>query len=376
MATLTPTEIYIDPSIAADSGAGSIGDPYGDLEYAIVQETFDTTNGTRLNIKSGTAEVLAADLSGSFADTSISPAWVPAYDAPLWIQGYTTSADDGGIGDVSGGGSVGIINNNLMDHVIIRDMKMGDCGTKKVIDVNNKWIVLNSEFYGSSTTVFSADADMVMIANYIRDGSVAVSSPGPVFSFGNVASSMSGPECLAFTQDSVVMFNIVLVDSSVDGIDMGDTGFALNNSIYSAAGTGTGMRPRDTSAATLLCMVNNAIEGFSGVGGIGIDGNEFGTSVANIFGGNSIYDCTKEIEYPAARYVYFTDESLVTSPFTDAANMDFSPVNTGSMINGSVINFFASYNAANVYAVDRGAVQPGGSGGNELALYRGAVQPA
>ena len=45
----TPTELYVDPSIAADSGAGTIGDPYGDLEYCIEQETFDLTNGTRIN---------------------------------------------------------------------------------------------------------------------------------------------------------------------------------------------------------------------------------------------------------------------------------------------------------------------------------------
>ena len=51
------TEVYVDPSIAADSGAGTVGDPYGDLEYAIEQTTFDTTNGTRVNIKIGRAHV-------------------------------------------------------------------------------------------------------------------------------------------------------------------------------------------------------------------------------------------------------------------------------------------------------------------------------
>ena len=53
------TEIYVDPSIAADSGTGTIGDPFGDLEYAIEQTTFDTTNGTRLNVKAGTDDFLS-----------------------------------------------------------------------------------------------------------------------------------------------------------------------------------------------------------------------------------------------------------------------------------------------------------------------------
>ena len=47
------TEIYVDPAINADSGTGTIGDPFGDLEYAIKQTTFDTTNGTRVKISIG-----------------------------------------------------------------------------------------------------------------------------------------------------------------------------------------------------------------------------------------------------------------------------------------------------------------------------------
>ena len=52
------SEVYVDPSIAADSGTGTIGDPFGDLEYAIEQSTFDTTNGTRVNNSNVTVAAL------------------------------------------------------------------------------------------------------------------------------------------------------------------------------------------------------------------------------------------------------------------------------------------------------------------------------
>ena len=96
------TEIYVDPSINADSGTGAIGTPYGDLEWAIEQATFDTTNGTRINIKAGTAEILAASLDTALNSASPSAAWVPTPTAQLIFQGYTTAAGDGGKGDIDG----------------------------------------------------------------------------------------------------------------------------------------------------------------------------------------------------------------------------------------------------------------------------------
>ena len=105
------TEVYVDPSINFDSGTGTLVDPYGDLEYAIREETFDLVNGTRLNIKAGAVETLVAPLNTSFADTSVSIAWpIGATGTPsVTLQGYTATAGDGGQGDISGGGLVSIL---------------------------------------------------------------------------------------------------------------------------------------------------------------------------------------------------------------------------------------------------------------------------
>ena len=89
-----PTEIYVDPSIAADSGAGTIGDPYGDLQYALNTATQDGTSGNRFNIKAGTYEVVASALTytGTYGN--------PSGSAPLIFQGYTSAAGDGGLGQI------------------------------------------------------------------------------------------------------------------------------------------------------------------------------------------------------------------------------------------------------------------------------------
>lgn len=74
------TEVYVDPSIAGDSGAGTVGDPYGDLEYALEQVTRDATNGDRFNIKAGTDEIL------EFALDVIVDYGTPTRIAPLFFS--------------------------------------------------------------------------------------------------------------------------------------------------------------------------------------------------------------------------------------------------------------------------------------------------
>lgn len=92
------TEYYVDPSIAANSGTGTIGDPYGDLQYALDNITRDTTDGDRINIKSGTAEVLSSAIDYSTYGT-------PTIAAPLLYRGYASTAGDGGIGEIDLGGN-------------------------------------------------------------------------------------------------------------------------------------------------------------------------------------------------------------------------------------------------------------------------------
>ena len=86
-----PTVYYVDPAIDADSGAGTVGDPYGDLQHCLDTITRDTGQGDRICVKAGTDEVLAASLT-------LATYGSPSPYVPLIIQGYTSAAQDGGIG--------------------------------------------------------------------------------------------------------------------------------------------------------------------------------------------------------------------------------------------------------------------------------------
>ena len=98
-------EIYIDPAINANTGDGSIGNPYGDLQHAFNNTTHSTSGSheTRFNIKSGTAEVAIADLSWPYSTSDA---------RPIIIEGYNSTAGDGGRGaiDCQGAGFLDIQN--------------------------------------------------------------------------------------------------------------------------------------------------------------------------------------------------------------------------------------------------------------------------
>jgi len=334
------TEIYVDPSLASDTGSGTIGDPYGDLEYAIEQETFDTTNGTRVNIKSGTDEVLAAALNTALADTSVSAAWAPSQNVPLVFQGYTATAGDGGIGGISGGGSLGIITGGTYDGVWFVDLHLHNCGSATVVDLDDQCGMINCEIDNSTGDGVSMDNDgfihRCLIHNIGGIGAQILRGAVTHNKLRNGTNDFSQ----AMSTGGTIYRNIVDIDGASDGISViGTDNLVLNNSVYSAAGTGSG----------IICgigvevkgVLNNLVEGFSGAGGVGFDLNGVAGHVFMI-GGNSAYDNATDVNAPTESLVksYGAVEVLSASPFTDAANGDFSPVDTGSVKEGSAPDAF------------------------------------
>lgn len=125
----TPTDYYVDPSIAGNSGSGTIGDPYGDLQHALDSVTRDSTNGDQFNIKAGTDEILSAALDLSTYGT-------PSKSARVFFRGYTTSKGDGGIGGISGGGSVAILAATVQ-YITWRDMHLHNCGSADIVQASD-----------------------------------------------------------------------------------------------------------------------------------------------------------------------------------------------------------------------------------------------
>lgn len=336
------SEVYVDPSIAADSGAGTVGDPYGDLEYAIEQTTFDTTNGTRVNIKAGTAEVLAATLDTAMANAVTTPAWVPSASARCIFQGYTTAAGDGGLGSISGGGSVSIMNSATADFIDFIDMDLHTTGSNDILYIGDNCTVIKCKLHGTTATAWQGILRSTISQSYIYDvtGNFEglYSNNGQSEIKNNFIEYGGTLSAVRVQTQGLVTGNIIKITNT--GCDRAIQLVTSNystvqyNSIYSSvACTGIGI-----DAGTSHCEVtNNLVEGFSGVGGVGIDTATAGRAVLS--GGNAVYNCTTAYEAGDPKFVAEAmgdNETLSASPFNDAANDDFSPVDTGNVKEGAL----------------------------------------
>lgn len=339
------SEIYVDPSIAADSGTGTIGDPFGDLEYAIEQTTFDTTNGTRVNIKAGTDEVLVANLSVAMADTSVAAAWASGLGERAVFQGYTTTAGDGGVGGISGGGSVPIIAGTLVG-VTFKDLHLHNFGGTFGVKLGTWGVVDNCEVDNGTAGGISISG-IVSNCTVHNVGYIGVWMSGGVVR-NNFIYSDGRPfqfNAIYCTSAATVQRNIVLLEEAADdqdGIGLAINSLCDNNSIWSNVGTGMGINQLFANTS-LLSVSNNVVSGFSGTGGYGIKLDN-GNTIVNSTTGNSIYNCATDFAGAALDSMLSVApyETLAAEPFTDPANGDFSPVDTGSIKQGGLPQLIGS----------------------------------
>jgi hypothetical protein len=287
------TEIYVDPSIAGNSGTGTIGDPYGDLQYALDQTT-KGTNGDRFNIKAGTAEILSSILSFSTYGN-------PSLTQPVVFQGYTSAQGDGGIGEITANGSnFSIFTSTAVDYHSWVDLKLGNCGTAIVLGGDNDVNVINCEIHTSSNQYpLDLDSRCNVIGCYFHD--LTGSGNIRLLETSNVRNCFLDDGTTAKTSGSVfcqsgqclVSNNVIKQDnvSSVGVIFSSTDSKAYSNSIYNdSVGTGAGIRfTGDALGATVL---NNAIEGYSGVGGVAIEGTNASSEAPLFITGNVYYNNT------------------------------------------------------------------------------------
>jgi len=343
------SEIYVDPSIAGDSGAGTIGDPYGDLEYAIEQTTFDTTNGTRVNIKAGTDEIVAAELGAAMADTVTTAAWAPSDTAPVVFEGYSTTA-----GDLAGTETRAVLGGNgsssifftLMDFIHVRNLRMTNTGSNLVCQIDNYCSVINCEVDNSTNAGIYCGILSTVMHNHVHNiAGRGIWNEQSLVAYNliegdHVSGMLYG---IDHSSGGDTIHNIITVSGTAGGVNLAIRSNVVNNSIYSAGGSGAGI-VSSTANAMVGSVMNNLIEGFSGSGGKGIDLTSATSMSLRAYGGNSVYDC--ETEYSGALrnapYAFGGNETLTASPFTSASTKDFSPVNTGLIKEGSVPAAFST----------------------------------
>jgi hypothetical protein len=320
------TAYFVDPAINGNSGTGTIGDPYGDLQYALNTVTRDATNGDIFHVKAGTAEVLAAALTLATYGT-------PTAAAPLVLRGYTSAANDGGVGEINCNG-VTMWAATTYDFVTLIDLEMHTFGNNNGVGLRNYCHLVRCEVHkGASTpsgkTLVNLSGYVAVVGCYIHDGhtnstSVAVSTGALVAH--NYLAGFDGAG-ISTNNAATITGNIINLGANVSsgGIVHASSNptNVIGNVIYSSvANTGIGINVGNSSGRYCNLVINNIVIGFSGVGGDGITGAA--GSFAVVAGYNAYYNNTTNNSIPVTYNDLGNDVSLSADPFTDAANGDFS----------------------------------------------------
>jgi|DEB0MinimDraft_6_1074348.scaffolds.fasta_scaffold07097_3 hypothetical protein len=354
------SEYYVDPSIAADSGAGTIGDPYGDLQYALDNITRDITDGDRINIKAGTEEVFTAAIDYSTYGT-------PAIAAPLIYQGYSSAAGDGGIAEIDLGA-----NNMGQSAVSLADLKVRNVGSGG-FSISN----------ATATNVWFSDStgNGIVLTEGSLYGCVASDMTGAqaVFATGNSHmigcyfefSSGESPttRCIYPTGASVTSQNCFKVATGITVIDHQDDSHVSdhNSILQTGAKAGVGINFRDTKSGQRC--TGNIVEGFA----TGYDwGNQ--AEPTGAVHENAAYNNTTNYDSTFIGPYYRDNETLSSSAFAKSGTItlsDFVSNNAGFW--ADVAAYFEPQDTGNVFgnfgfhALTKGAVpRPVGAGGGGL----------
>jgi len=313
-----PTNYYVDPSIAANTGTGTSGDPWGDLEYGLGQITRDATNGDQINVKAGTTETLVAALDVATYGT-------PAMTTPLIFRGYTSTAGDGGIGVVSGGGSVSIFASTTLNYVMFVDMHLTNTGSNIIVQGNDGCVLVNCELDTSSGIAIDCDNKTHVINCYIHGctGTYAIMCAADSSVYGNFINSGVTTAGISIA-DGYVAHNVVkLSATNAKGIIFSDNTSVFNNSVFATAGTNVGIAGSG-SGRDMAQIFNNIVEGFSGFGGVGYDFSS--TDHTYLWGYNAAYNNTTNKSASGEIMVDIGGDiiPLTASAFTDPSTNDFS----------------------------------------------------
>ena len=334
-------DIYVDPSIDANTGTGTIGDPYGDLQYAITSTT-QGTSGDQFNIKAeasgGGIEVITGSLTfgGSYS--------TPSKARPCVFRGYSSTKNDGGkfAIDCNGGNLIGASINDFLHFIDGRIFNGGsemisldfECSLQNVeihnatgtgVRLTNGSYMHGCEVYDCVTGVFIGSG--FLYGNYFRNGTVRDST----YAIDN-----------NLTDNCKIFRNIISIDGTSIGIRITkDSNFVISNSILSAGGSGTGIELRNFAEVNHV-ILNNVVEGFSTGSGVGIFVGSSNT-IAH-YGGNAVFNCvTPYSGSPNIIRDSGDNETLSATPFAKSGSdtfanrfVYFAPVDTGNVHGGAV----------------------------------------
>lgn len=376
VALAVPDEIYVDPAINANSGTGTSGDPYGDLQYAL-NNINHGGDGCRINVKAGTAEVVTSTPLSltTYQGTNTAPG---ATD-PLIIEGYTSTAGDGGIGEIQG------TTNNLavwggtdsqdVDYMTWKNMKLtGNQASGYAVTVDNQCVFLNVELISNhgGIDIDQGNIDHCKIS-YVDSGGV-LGAFGEVVATNNYFVQTSGAMVSAAAGCNPIIGNVFNVRSATDAnvglvAPTGSIGNVIaNNTFLANLSSGTFSANAIRAFSTSAIIANNYIEGFNSANDEAIDVSS--ASVSTILANNAFFNNTANINDDGLNTITIgSTSSLSASGVTNAASADFTP--TADLKGTGYPTGFLQL-SGNATDPDIGAIETTG-GGNTIDPLTGTI---
>lgn len=340
------TNYYVRATNGADvAGQGTThATAYKMIQFAL--DDIGTTHG-RNAVDGDQINICDSSLEGAnvlAASLTLATYGVPTAAAPLILRGYTATANDGGVGSISGADAYPIINNAAYDYVGLIDLTLTNPPATLVLLLNDYCWFINLDINGTGgggAAAYCIDCDVGCVitgCNLYGVYHQLITHDNSCFIAGNRlvhAPTSSQAAITAFGRSfSHIEHNIIIgTNANACGIrEEGATNVVAGNIVYSAAGTGYGIF---ASAEHVLrgnsVVMNNIVCGFSGVGGRGIVAGDLGN--ASIVGHNAFWNNTTNVA--AGRFIYDLtahDVALTADPFTDAANGDFSLTDAAKLL--------------------------------------------
>jgi len=310
------TNYYVAPSGGSDStGNGTIGNPWATVQWALNHITRDAVNGDQINVRAGGTDTLGAALTLATYGT-------PTAAVPLVIRGYASTANDGGQGVISGGGSVGLFGSTCANTYVV-DMRLTNTGAVALPINPSADMYLIQCTWDTSTRngplATSTHFQGCLLYGHIGGSSVIINNSDREM-HGCTAYDFTG----ILTQGSQFFGNVVDCRYAVGTVALNSARNCqiIGNTILGNGNTGAAITAGGTSANILHLITNNIVVGFSGVGGRGIVTRAYALRA----GHNAFYNNTANYSLTGDTLLDLTanDVQLAADPFVDAAGGNFT----------------------------------------------------
>jgi hypothetical protein len=309
------TEIYVDPSIGTATGAGTIGDPYGDLQYAFNTATRDATNGNRMNVKAGSEELLTATLS-------LATFGAPTNTAPCVIQGFTATAGDGGKAVINANGAAAM--NEASSVLYLMDLEIYNGGAADLVTLADDSRVFDCEVHGTTGSGIAFGLTGLAFGCHVHDcgdRGISLSAGGRAMYCYLANGANDFVYAIECKDKGAALRNIISLDGASTGVYLSNNRnqWVMQNSILCAGGSGNGVF-RDTGSTPVPLVSQNLIEGFSS--GVGL--NLANASLAILLENNGVYNCATPFSYPGQTLRATNNATLAASPFAKRGSNTFA----------------------------------------------------